>query len=112
MGLGDFRAFGGCLPFSVSSSGSHCASHGWGRATAAGFSAYPNPSAGRLTLQLPTNLQPEAQLRLLDLSGRVLRRLPVPATRQLDLRDLPAGTYTLLLEQPGRPSLARRVVRE
>ncbi len=80
------------------------------RATAAGFSAYPNPGAGLFTLALPAGLAPGTTLRLLDLSGRVLRQLPVPATGQLDARGLPAGCYTLLLEATGQPTLAQRLV--
>ncbi len=80
------------------------------RAAAAGFSAYPNPGAGVFTLALPAGLAPGATLRLLDLSGRVLRQLPVPASGQLDARDLPAGCYTLLLEATGQPALAQRLV--
>jgi hypothetical protein len=80
------------------------------RSAAAGFSAFPNPSAGLLTLQLPTGLSGNARLQLLDLTGRVLRQLP--ATQQVDLSMLPAGTYTLRLTQPGQPNLVRRVVRE
>jgi hypothetical protein len=80
------------------------------RATAAGFSFFPNPNAGRLTLQLPARLHPAARLRLLDLSGRTLRE--VPASWQVDLSGLPVGVYTLVLEQPGQAALARRLVRE
>ena|GEM_PF-2959915 len=80
------------------------------RASAAGFTAYPSPGAGLLTLELPAAVSPRSQLRLLDLSGRELRRLPV--ARQIDLGGLPAGTYTLLLEQPGQAVLVRRVVRD
>lgn len=80
------------------------------RATAAGFSAYPNPGAGLFTLAVPAALAPEATLRLLDLTGRVLRQLTVPTNRQLDIRGLPAGSYTLLLEAAGQPVLAQRLV--
>ena len=79
------------------------------RATAAGFTAFPNPSAGLLTLELPTSLSANASLRLLDLTGRVLRQMPALAGHQLDVRGLPAGAYILLLAEPGQPPLARRV---
>lgn len=80
------------------------------RATAAGFSAYPNPGTGLFSLALPTALTSGASLRLLDLAGRVVRQLPVPASRQLDIRGLPTGTYTLVLEDAGQPALAHRLV--
>ncbi|MGI4862900.1 MAG: hypothetical protein ACRYFZ_03185 [Janthinobacterium lividum] len=82
------------------------------RAAAAGFTAYPNPSSGLFTLELPASLAPEASLRLLDLTGRVLRQLPIPASRQLDIRGLPVGPYTLLLLEPGQAPLARRLLLE
>ncbi|WP_046242860.1 T9SS type A sorting domain-containing protein [Hymenobacter terrenus] len=82
------------------------------RAAAAGFSAFPIPSAGLLTLQYPSGLKPSATLRLIDLTGRFLRHLPVPASGQLDLRGLPGGSYVLLLDQAGQASLAQRIVVE
>ncbi|RZL08938.1 MAG: T9SS type A sorting domain-containing protein [Hymenobacter sp.] len=82
------------------------------RAATAGFTVFPNPSAGVFTLQLPLTLAPTATLHLCDLLGRTLQRLPVPASRQLDVRSLPAGTYTLLLLVPGQSALAPRVVVE
>jgi hypothetical protein len=82
------------------------------RAAAAGFRAYPNPSTGLFTLDLPASLAPEACLRLLDLTGRELWHLPVPSSRQLDVRGLPVGAYTLLLLTPGQASLAQRLLVE
>jgi len=84
------------------------------RAAAASFAAYPNPSTGLFTLELPAAFASGATLRLLDLSGRGLRQLPVPASRQLDLRGLPTGSYTLLLLLlvPGQAPLAQRLAVE
>ena len=82
------------------------------RATAAGFRAYPNPSAGLLTVDLPAGLAPGASLQVLDLTGRVMRQLPASASGQLALRELAAGAYTLLLTAPGQPTLAQRVLVE
>lgn len=82
------------------------------RAAAAGFWAYPNPSKGLFTLELPAAFVSDASLRLLDLTGRVLRQLPIPASRQLDVRGLPVGSYTLLLLAPGQAPLARRLLLE
>jgi hypothetical protein len=107
-GMVEYRATG--QPTVTIQSGALLLHTAEGRAGAAGFAAFPNPGAGQLTLQLPANLSPGATLRLLDLSGRTLRA--EPAGRQLDLDGLPAGVYTLLLEQPGHPALARRLVRE
>ena len=80
------------------------------RATAGGFAVFPNPGTGVVTLQLPPTLAPTATLHLLDPVGRLIRQGPVPAGRQLDVRGLPAGLYTLLLSSPGQPPLAQRLV--
>ncbi|MGI4874140.1 MAG: T9SS type A sorting domain-containing protein [Janthinobacterium lividum] len=82
------------------------------RGTAAGFRAYPNPSTGMLTLELPAQPTPGTSLQLLDLAGRVVRQLPVPAGRQLELLGLVPGAYTLLLTAPGQAPLAQRVLVE
>lgn len=81
-----------------------------GRAAAAGFSAFPNPGAGLFTLRLPAASEPGATLQLFDLASRLVRQLPVPANRQLDVRGLPAGTYTLLLTSPGELPAAHRLL--
>jgi hypothetical protein len=78
------------------------------RATRAGFGAYPNPTAGLLTLE--TAAPPAtAQVTVRDLTGRQLRRQALPASRQFDLRGLPGGTYLLTLESAGQPVLTRRI---
>ncbi len=83
-------------------------------ATAAptGLGAFPNPSAGQtsLSLQLPANLPGGVRLRLFDLAGRQVREQAVPAGRQLDVRGLPTGIYTLLLSNAGQPDLRQRIV--
>jgi hypothetical protein len=78
------------------------------RAAQAGFTAYPNPTAGLLTLQSATPLA-AARVTLRDLTGRQLRQQPVPASGQLDLRGLPGGTYLLTLDSPGQAARTRRI---
>jgi hypothetical protein len=84
------------------------------RAQATGFAVYPNPTAGAgwLNLQLPAHAAPGAQLRLLDIAGRVVRQQQVSSGQALDVRGLPAGSYAVLFSEPGQPSLARRVILE
>ena len=77
-----------------------------------GFAVFPTPATVRLTLQLPTDLSGGAELRLFDLAGRLLRRQATLNSHEFDLRDLPAGIYTLVLQQPGQLAQARRVVVE
>lgn len=80
------------------------------RAVAAGFTVFPNPSTGLSSVELPAGLGPDAHLTLVDLTGRQVRAFSIG--RQLDLRGLPAGAYTLLLSEPHQPALARRVMLE
>jgi hypothetical protein len=80
------------------------------RATAAGFAAFPNPSSGLFTLQLPAASVPTAMLQLFDVTGRMVRQLPVPGNRQFDVRGLPAGSYTLLLTSPNELPLTQHLV--
>ncbi len=53
---------------------------------------WPNPAPGAARVQLPVGA---TALEVLDATGRRLRTLPAPATRELTLRDLPAGFYLL-----------------
>jgi hypothetical protein len=84
------------------------------RADAAGFSIYPNPSAGAVGLKitLPAGTGLAAQLRLLDLAGRVVLRQQALGGQVLDVRGLAAGIYSLELSTPGAASLRCRVVLE
>ena len=84
------------------------------RAEAAGFTAYPNPTAGLglLAVQLPSGLPADARLLLLDITGRQVRQQPARAGQRLDVRGLAGGTYTLVLREAGRPDLMRRLVLE
>jgi hypothetical protein len=79
------------------------------QAQQAGFAAYPNPTTGRMTLELPTTFK-AATLAVRDLTGRQLLAQPAPATGQLDLSSLPKGLYFLTLTSAGQPALSRRVV--
>ncbi|MCR5886727.1 choice-of-anchor D domain-containing protein [Hymenobacter sp. J193] len=58
---------------------------------------YPNPVASTLYVQLPEHAGP-VQATITDLSGREVYRGQVPASRQLDLRQLPQGSYLLVLQ--------------
>ncbi|WP_317191342.1 choice-of-anchor D domain-containing protein [Hymenobacter guriensis] len=58
---------------------------------------YPNPVASTLYVQLPEHAGP-VQATITDLSGREVYRAQVPASQQLDLRQLPQGSYVLVLQ--------------
>jgi hypothetical protein len=81
------------------------------RANEVGFTVFPNPSAGELTLELPARLG-AAQLTIHDLTGRRVWRGPVPASRRLDLNTLPRGLYAATLQVAGQAVAARRFVLE
>ncbi|WP_201983224.1 T9SS type A sorting domain-containing protein [Hymenobacter rubidus] len=80
----------------------------------AALSVAPNPSAdGRYLLSSTEPALLAAPLTVLDATGRTVRRelAPAPAlSRTLDLNDLPAGLYTLLLTTPNG-TVSRRLVR-
>lgn len=69
---------------------------------------YPNPTTGLVRL---AGADPRETVAVSDLSGRVLRRLAVPANGQLDLRGLAAGLYQLTVTG-GRVTRTTRVAVE
>lgn len=59
----------------------------------------PNPTSGRAALTLPEDLGGELSATVVDLSGRISRRLRVRAGRnELDFTSLSAGVYTLQVD--------------
>jgi len=76
---------------------------------AVALSLYPNPTAGKLTIGLSRTLADRApRVRISDLTGRVVQELPLPATGEVDLSALPAGTY---LVSVGGQQVRSRVVK-
>lgn len=60
---------------------------------------YPNPTHGLITLQLPD--APMASVTIMDLKGLAIKTVPNiidEKTLQIDLGNLSAGTYSLLIE--------------
>ncbi|MFZ6052498.1 T9SS type A sorting domain-containing protein [Halocola ammonii] len=55
---------------------------------------YPNPTNGRLSIECPSII---TSLKVLDLTGRLIRELD-PKANQINLSDLPVGTYVLQIE--------------
>jgi hypothetical protein len=70
------------------------------------FKLYPNPTADKLTIDLPANRTPTAEDRFLiyDVLGRPIRQVPanlhINRKQVLDVKDLPKGYYYLILHQP------------
>ncbi len=54
---------------------------------------YPNPTSGNIQLEIPETLAPTARLQLFTADGRLLRTQALQP--QLNLSQLPAGTYYL-----------------
>ncbi|RAK64713.1 hypothetical protein DLM85_18710 [Hymenobacter edaphi] len=84
-----------------------------GDGKAVAISVYPNPNNGYFTLKLPQPAPADARLELLDLSGRVLRRLvllPGVQQQQLAAPGLAHGVYQLRLTTPAGRSVAKVVV--
>lgn len=76
------------------------------------FSVWPNPSAGRFTVQL--NAAPgEVQLRVRDLSGRLLREdnYNSPSVA-LDLSALDSGIYLLELQQGSNKAVKKIILNQ
>lgn len=58
---------------------------------AATLNLYPNPTCGRLVVPAAVG----QQVQVLDLMGRLLHTSSLPPTGEIDVQDLPAGTYLL-----------------
>lgn len=64
------------------------------------LNAYPNPTTGIITVEVPNGLSPPPTLRLTDLHGKLLIESlsnPSQASTDLDLSRLPDGVYLLRL---------------
>ncbi|WKN44878.1 carbohydrate-binding protein [Tunicatimonas pelagia] len=59
---------------------------------------YPNPAQREVRVQLPDD-QSAAQLRVLDLTGRVVLEAPLRGSEVLDIQTLPKGLYTVRVRQ-------------
>lgn len=70
--------------------------------------AFPNPTRGAVTVRLSAAPGPEATLWIGDISGKLLRRMPVTkAASELLLDDLAAGLYFLHYEDGSRSQVLR-----
>ncbi|GAA3925336.1 hypothetical protein GCM10022406_09190 [Hymenobacter algoricola] len=76
-----------------------------------GFSLYPNPTMGEVTIELPTTWNSLNQaVRLTDLAGRTVLQTRLGADGKLDLRQLPTGIYLVTVGE-GQQRATRRVVK-
>jgi hypothetical protein len=65
-----------------------------------GFEVYPNPSTDVLYLKTGTSVS-GSPVRVMDITGKVVRSIRV-TNEQVNVADLPAGTYVLQLVQGAR----------
>lgn len=79
--------------------------------SAPAFRVAPNPTVGRIQLDYtePGWRSSVAELRIFDTAGRSVRHLDRPADT-LDLSDLPAGVYSVVVRFRDGSRAARRVV--
>jgi len=77
----------------------------------AGFTLYPNPTVGEVTIELPKGWNALNQpVRLTDLTGRTVLQTRLGADGKLDLRTLAVGTYLVTIGE-GQQRLTRRVLK-
>ncbi|MGI4865090.1 MAG: T9SS type A sorting domain-containing protein [Janthinobacterium lividum] len=74
-------------------------------ASAAQLTLYPNPAQDIVTIRLAGVTPLNETAELLDLTGRVVRAMPLSASGELPVHDLPTGVYVLRVA-----GLTRRVV--
>ncbi len=69
---------------------------------------------GRVTVEIPETFRGEIEMQILDMEGRraLLLSIPMPGTHEIDLADLPAGSYLLLLTNDRRSESHRLVLLE
>ncbi len=81
------------------------------RAQAASLNVYPNPNKGKFVLVLSNSPEKPANLRLTDITGRVLHQSSITAAEtELDIQDITAGIYTLQILVDGTAIYQKIVV--
>lgn len=76
---------------------------------------FPNPTSGDLTLEFGQALEAEAQISIMDLTGRVVELIQVGVgqkTQSLSIAQQPAGIYLVHARSQGNPIWMGKVVKE
>ena len=76
---------------------------------------FPNPTSGDLTLEFGQPLESDAQVSIMDLTGRTVQQIGVEAgqTRQaLSIKQYPSGIYLVQALSDGKPIWSGKVVKD
>ncbi|HEX8348688.1 MAG TPA: RICIN domain-containing protein, partial [Hymenobacter sp.] len=73
------------------------------------LTTYPNPASDYVTVLLPNGTRPTEPVVLHDGLGRVVPHQPLDAAGRLDVKKLPAGTYSVAVGQ-GAKQLRQRLL--
>lgn len=72
---------------------------------------FPNPGSGTISYRLPEGVKPPARIDVFDLSGRMVKSMVATSeTGTMDIADLKAGSYSVLLPTLGAGRAIRLVV--
>lgn len=75
------------------------------------FQVWPNPSTGEIQVSL-TEVTEGTQISLYSVDGRLLRDLPARVgVQQVELQNLPTGTYLLKAQAPGKMPVTKSIVK-
>ena len=79
------------------------------------FGIYPNPSHGSARVMLTSGKQGDATMSVIDLNGRVVKMTNIQLngglqSADLDLSNLPAGLYQVVIQQDSDVQVSRLVV--
>lgn len=78
------------------------------------FSLAPNPASESVRLAFGTGLNSDASVTITDISGRTLRSFVLATgviNRELDIRNLPSGTYLLSVQNAEGIATKKLIVR-
>ena len=82
-----------------------------GRVTKGDLSIYPNPTGGKLNVDLPLKVGEQAKLTVLDMAGRTMTQSTMKEARgNVDVSRLPEGVYMLHAQLPNGKVLTQKVI--
>jgi hypothetical protein len=77
----------------------------------ADFSFYPNPATETITIKL-SNMKTETDIVLMDLTGRIIRSIPINGIQAtINISDLAQGMYLLRVESGNQQSVKKLIKR-